>query len=263
MSTSESGSPVLFEIVDQHIAVVTLNRPEARNAINGEMAAAMERHLIRIEEDPSIWACILAARGDQTFCAGADLKEVARGNASSLATERGGFAGFVQAPKTRPWIAAVHASALGGGLELSLACDLIVCAQDAQLGLPEVKRGVIALAGGLSRLPRAIPRAVALEMIATGRPIDAGRAHALGLVNHVVPGERVLARALELAREICENAPLAVRESLRLARLTEETPLAQMQQLGRQSMVALANTEDFRIGPKAFAEKRKPQWTGR
>lgn len=255
--------PVLLEIVDRHIAVVALNRPEARNAINSETAALIERHLIRIEEDPEIRVGVLAARGDKTFCAGADLKEVSAGKPRALSTERGGFAGFVDAPRAKPWIAAVGATALGGGLELALACDMIVCAEDAELGLPEVRRGIIAAAGGVIRLPRALPRAVALEMIATGRPLAAARAHAFGLVNQLAPAAEVLERALDLARAVAENAPLAVRESLALARVAGQTAQEEMHRLNREATLRVMSSEDARIGPRAFVERRKPEWVGR
>ncbi len=263
MSDPTEQPPVLLDIVDRHIAVLTLNRPEARNAINSETTALIEQHLIRIEDDPEIRVGVLAARGDKTFCAGADLKEVSAGKPRALSTERGGFAGFVDAPRAKPWIAAVGATALGGGLELALSCDLIVCADDAELGLPEVKRGIIAAAGGVIRLPRALPRAIALEMITTGRPIAAVRAHAFGLVNHLVPAGGVLDCALDLARAIAENAPLAVRESLSLARIADQTPQDAMHRLNREAVIRVMASEDARIGPRAFVERRKPEWVGR
>jgi enoyl-CoA hydratase/carnithine racemase len=258
-----TASLVLFERLQEHVALVTLNRPEARNAVNGELTAMLDEIVWRTEDDPSIWVAILAANGDKSFCAGADLKEVAAGRSKSLATERGGFAGFVDAARTKPWIAAPAAPAVGGGLELCLACDLVVAADTASFALPEVRRGVLALAGGIYRLPRVIPRTVALEMIATGCSIDAGRALQLGLINRVVPAAQVIDQALQLALDVCEGAPLAVRESLALARITDETPLAEMRRLGRDAMGRLAATDDFKLGAQAFLEKRKPQWTGR
>ena len=167
-----------------HIALITLNRPDARNAVNGEVARALESALDQYEGDDTLWAAILAAAGT-VFCAGADLKEIAAGNRATLSTERGGFAGIVKRARTKPLIAAVNGAAVAGGCEIALACDLIVASENAIFGLPEVKRSLIAAAGGLFRLPRAIGRAVAMEMILTGDPIDAERAYALGLVNTV------------------------------------------------------------------------------
>lgn len=255
--------PVLYTVVYQHIAVITLNRPESRNAINAQMSAMIEEYLLQIEADPSIWVGVLAANGGQTFCAGADLKEIMNGREKEIATQRGGLGGFVHAPKRTPWIAAVEGSALGGGLELCLACDMVVCADGSQFGLPEVRRGLVALAGGLYRLPRAVPRAVALEMIATGRPISAQRALSIGLVNKVVAESAVLSTALDLAREVCLGAPVAVQESIALARLTDDMAASDMWELGERTLKRVQSTEDFMIGIKAFSEKKIPQWSGR
>ncbi|NQD97146.1 enoyl-CoA hydratase, partial [Pseudomonas sp. CrR25] len=175
------------------------NRPAARNAVNTEVAQALDAIVQRTENDPEIRVVVLTASGDQVFCAGADLKVVAAGNVDSLFTEEGGFAGFVESQRSKPWIAAVNGLALAGGLEILLACDLLVASAHAAFGLPEVKRGLMALAGGLYRLPRALPRAVALELIVTGENLTAERAWQLGLVNHLVERERVLPKALALA----------------------------------------------------------------
>ena len=157
---------------------------------------------------------MLTGAGPHAFCAGADLKEISAGRGATLSTEKGGFAGFVRAPRRKLWIAAANGHALAGGLELLLACDLAVAAEGATFGLPEVKRSLVAAAGGVFRLPRALPKAVALRMIATGEPISAADALRFGLVNEVVPAGEVLAAALTLAAAVCANAPVAVRESL-------------------------------------------------
>lgn len=257
------NDPVLFEIVDGNVAVVTLNRPERRHAVNGDVARMLDAIVKRTESDDAIRVVILTSNGGPTFCAGADLSEVANGRAADLSTPDGGFGGFVESVRQKPWIVAVHGSALGGGLEFSLACDIRIVAETTVLGLPEVKRGLIAGAGGIYRLPRQLPRAVALEMIAVGEPIDAQRAYALGLVNKVVPADQVFEAALEMARKISANAPLSVRESLRIARSAHETAEAASIADMNRTMQFLVTTEDFKEGPRAFVEKREPVWKGR
>lgn len=260
---SDDAGVVLYERVDDHIAVVTLNRPEKRHAVNGAVARRLGAIVTETEADPSIWVVVLTSSGGPTFCAGADLSEVAAGRAAELSTPDGGFGGFVESRRDKPWIAAVRGSALGGGLEFSLACDLRVVGENTVLGLPEVRRGLIAGAGGIYRLPRQIPRAIALEMIAVGEPIDAARAYALGLVNAVVPDDQVLKSALDYARKIAANAPLSVRESLKIARAAHETPEVASISAMHATMERLILSEDFKEGPRAFVEKRAPQWTGR
>ena len=254
---------VLFELVDDHIAVVTLNRPERRNAINGEVTAALDRFVKQIEADPRIRVAILASSNERVFCAGADIAEMAAGRSHLLATADGGFAGFVDAKRAKRWIAAVRGSSLGGGWELMLACDMAVASEDAQIGLPEVKRCLIAGAGGIHRLPRSLPRAVALEMIATGDPIDAARAYALGLVNRVAPSEAVIDTALDLARSIMANAPLAVVESLKVARVASEHPDADLRTASLEIAERVMMSEDSKEGMLAFLNKRAPIWSGR
>mgnify|MGYP002623229831 CR=1 FL=1 len=263
MADLNGSGAVLFELAEPHIALVTINRPEARNAINGDVAQGLEAAVERAEQDPEIWAIVLTGAGPHAFCAGADLKEIAAGRGASLSTEKGGFAGFVRAPRSKLWIAAAQGHALAGGLELLLACDLAVVAETAMLGLPEVKRSLVAAAGGVFRLPRALPRAIALQMIATGEPIPATRAAQFGLVNAAVPAAEVLPAALTLARQVCANAPLAVRESLAIARRAASLTEEELWDLSRQASQRIRATEDFQEGPRAFVEKRPPRWTGR
>ena len=201
---------------DGHVALITLNRPEARNAVNGDVANGIEQALDDYEADDSLWVAILSGRGT-VFCAGADLKEIAAGNVEKLRTERGGFAGLVQRSRTKPLIAAVNGAAVAGGLELVLACDLAIAAETAVFGLPEVKRSLVAAAGGVFRLPRAIGKSMAMEMILTGDTIDATRAVALGLINKAVDGESLLDEARALAGRIAAAAPLAVQTSRKVA----------------------------------------------
>jgi enoyl-CoA hydratase/carnithine racemase len=254
---------VLYQVVEPHIALVTLNRPEARNAVNGAVAAGLEAAVERAEADAEIRAVVLTGAGPHAFCAGADLKEVSAGNSASLATAKGGFGGFVRAPRSKLWIAAAQGHALAGGLELLLACDLAVAAETATFGLPEVKRSLVAAAGGVFRLPRALPKAIALRMIATGEPISAALAHQHGLLNEVVPHAAVVVAALALARSVVVNAPIAVRESLGVARQAQDLDEAALWALSNAASTRIRTTEDFQEGPRAFVEKRAPRWVGR
>lgn len=261
--SAEANEAVRIERGGDHIALVIINRPEARNAVNGDVARGLERAVRETEADPDIWAVVLTGAGDQAFCAGADLKEVSLGRGANLRTEAGGFGGFVHMPRTKLWIAAVNGFALAGGLEIALRCDLIVASDKAAFGLPEVTRGLVALAGGVYRLPRALPRAIALELIATGGRLDVRRAEAFGLVNRVAPHDQVRQAALALAGEVCANAPLAVRESLQIARLAYDLTDDELRALSEEAGARNSATEDFKEGPKAFVEKRAPRWQGR
>lgn len=254
---------VRVERVADHIALVTLNRPAARNAIDAETTAALSRVVTEIEADRTIWAAVLTGAGEKAFCAGADLKQVSAGGMDELFTEQGGFAGFVDARRCKIWIAAINGFALAGGFEIALACDLIVAGRDANFGLPEVKRGLLAAAGGAYRLPRALPRALAFEMLATGERLAAERAYHLGLVNRIAEPGQAVAKAIVLAREICSNAPLAVRESLAIARASNDLDEPALRAASRKAQGRLAVTADFHEGPLAFIEKREPRWTGR
>lgn len=264
MSTeTAAGSVVLYEELGDHIALVTLNRPEKRNAVNGAVAQGMEACVKRAEADPDIRVVILTSSNDSVFCAGADLAEVSSGNAASLYTRDGGFGGFVAAKRMKPWIAAAKGSVLAGGMEFCLACDMIVAADDSRFGLPEVKRSLVAGAGGVTRLPKAVPRAIALEILATGDPITARRAYEIGLINRVVPPGEVLEAAKTLARAIAVNAPLAVYEALSVAKQAMILDDEAGDRLARQALDRIRTSEDFKEGPLAFVEKRAPVWKGR
>jgi enoyl-CoA hydratase/carnithine racemase len=260
MTPQAADEGVLFERIDHHIARVTLNRPQARNAVNVAMTRRLEQLVRSIEEDPTLRVAILAAAPGPAFCAGADLADIAAGRGPSLMTPEGGFAGFVYAERHKPWIAAVHGYAVGGGLEFALACDMVVAAQDAVFGLPEPQRGLLAAAGGAYRLPRAIARAVALEMLTTGATIDAQRAYELGLINRVVPLAALPQEALALAAQVAANAPLSVRESLAIGRAATELDEVALRRLSAQATARVMASEDAREGPRAFVEKRAPVW---
>lgn len=256
-------TPVRFEMLTPHIALVTLDRPEKRNAISPEVASAMEAVVKQIEDDPNVRVAILTSSEPRVFCAGADLGAVASGKGAGMETPSGGFAGFVYAQRLKPWIAAVEGLALAGGCEICLACDMIVASENARFGLPEVKRGLMAGAGGVHRLANALPRNIAAELIATGEPMDAARAFASGLVNRLVAPGETLATSRALAESIAANAPLSVQHSLAAMRASVGQPDGAGRALVAERFAALRRTEDFKEGPRAFVEKREPIWTGR
>ena len=243
-------------------AVIKINRPEARNAVNGDVANGIEEAIDRIEADDSIWVGILTGE-PPVFCAGADLKEINAGNAGGLSTKRGGFAGFVQRERAKPVIAAVDGPALAGGTEIVLASDLVVASTTATFGIPEVKRSLVAGAGGLFRLGRKIPLNVAMELTLTGDPIDATRAHHFGLVNRLVEPGGALEEAISLAEQICANAPIAVRESRKIVLEATNAPDDVGWKMSAHGMGVAMQSEDFSEGLTAFIEKRPPVWKGR
>lgn len=248
--------------LDGHVALLTIDRPEARNAVNGTVAQAMEEHIDRIEADDDIWMGIITGNGP-VFCAGADLKAVAAGEVESLRTAKGGFGGIVRRERTKPLIAAVDGPALAGGCEIVLSCDLVVASTAARFGIPEVKRALLASAGGLFRLPRVLPPNVAMEMALTGDPISAERAHSLGLVNVLCEAGGAVEAAKELAGRIEVNAPLAVRSSRRIVIEGVDASDDDAWRLTYELSAENAATEDYQEGPRAFIEKRAPNWVGR
>lgn len=264
MTDAASTQPVvLFEMLGPHLGLATLNRPEKRNAINGDVANAIEAIIKKTENDPDVRAVILTSSDARVFCAGADLGAIAAGTGAQMETALGGFAGFVYATRMKPWIAAVEGLAVAGGFEICLACDMVVASRKARFGLPEAKRSMLAAAGGLHRLPKRIPAAIAFEMIATGEPIHAQRAYDLGLVNRLTEEGEALAQARALADLIVPNAPLAVQFGLVAARACAGLPDGAGRTVVSEWLSLLRKTEDYKEGPRAFVEKREPAWKGR
>jgi enoyl-CoA hydratase len=245
---------------DDGVLVITIDRPEQRNAMTRAAAERIAAALDELDRRPDLAVAVITGAGG-TFCAGMDLKRFLAGETSSVPGR--GFGGVTEAPPVKPLIAAVEGWALAGGFELMLACDLVVAGEGARFGLPEVKRGLVARAGGLLRLPQRLPRAVALEMVLTGEPMPATRAEALGLVNRVVPDGSALPAALDLARAIAANAPLAVAASKRI--LVESPSWPPGEEWERQAAVAdpVFASADAQEGARAFAERRPPNWQTR
>ncbi len=246
-----------------HVEILTINRPEARNAINGDVSVAMANALDELETDDGCWVVVVTGAGEKAFSAGMDLKAFASGEGGAIMGGSGGFAGITQRQFPKPIIAAVNGAALAGGCEIMLSCDLVVAADHATFGIPEAKRGLVAGAGGLIRLPKRLPIAIALELALTGESIDAARALQLGLINRVVPAAQLMEETLALAGVIADNAPLAVRWSkhvmVRAAGVSEEEGW----KLNAEAVGAVFSSADAMEGPVAFAEKRKPNWQGK
>jgi crotonobetainyl-CoA hydratase len=260
---TEADASVLFERRDR-VAIFTLNRPAQRNAVDPAVSLRMNELMAAFEADDRLQVGVITGSGDRAFSAGADLKAIAAGRLSEIVdVEPGGFAGVVRSPGRKPLIAAVNGAALAGGCEIALACDLIVAAEHASFGLPEVRRGIIAGAGGLQRLATRIPPARALELALTGRAISAAQALAFGLVNDVVPGERLLSRSLELAEEIAANAPIAVQESRAVIHATLRGTEDDAWRAAAAAWQRVLTSADAVEGPRAFAERRAPVWKGR
>lgn len=263
MSEGETPAKVLTETVG-HVGVITINRPEVFNCVDNDVSAGIEAALDAYDADDSIWVIVITCAGEKAFCAGMDLKAFAKlGREAKIFTEKGGFAGITHRLFEKPTIAAVNGVALGGGCEIALACDLVVASETAKFGLPEVKIGIMAAAGGVSRLSRQVPRALALEMLMTGEPIDAARAYEAGLVNRIAEPGKTLETAIALAETICAASPVAVRESRRVALATAGLSDEESWPIVSASNRIVLKSADMKEGQKAFAEKRPPQWTGR
>ena len=260
-------SDVVNYEVQGKVALITLNRPEARNAVNGDVAQGLEAAINQMEEDPNVWVGILRANtsGQErpVFCAGADLKAINSGQAGSLNTALGGFGRFVYRQRKKPIIAAVDGLATAGGCEIVLAADMVVATTRSSFGLAEVMRNLIAGAGGLFRLPRAIGQATAMEVILTGQPLSAERAFTLGLINRLVEPGKAEESAFELASRICLAAPLAVWASRKIVLAAAYENDETLIKMTNNEFGKVLQSEDTKEGLTAFIEKRPPVWQGR
>lgn len=255
-----TSSPPVITLAEGPLWIITISRPEARNAVNLAVARGLAEAMAEFDARRDLRVGIVTGAGGH-FCAGMDLKAFVAGEVPFL--PGGGFAGFVERPPRKPLIAAVEGYALAGGLEIALACDLLVASRSARFGIPEVKRGLAATAGGLMRLPARIPRALAMELALTGRHLTAEQAQTAGLLNRLVEEGGALAAARELALEIAANAPLAVAASKQVVRQSrcwgEDEMFARQQPL----VDGIGASADAQEGARAFAEKRPPVWQGR
>jgi len=247
---------------ENRIAFVTINRPESGNALDKTAIYEFNQALSEFQNNPELRAAIITGTGDKAFCSGFDLKKAALKSGDSAA-EPLGYSPMEGLEITKPLIAAVNGAAVGGGLELALMCDLRAASENAIFGMPEVLRGLIPGWGGTQRLPGQVPWCHAAEMIFTGKSIDAGEAYRIGLINAVVPRDKLMDKALEWARQICRAAPLAVQAAKEAMLKGSGLPLEEGLAVENSLSVYLNGTEDFREGIQAFREKREPDYKGR
>ncbi len=258
---TDLSHPILFE-TDGPVAIITLNRPENRNAVNVELTAHLRQAVKRFEEEDALRVAILTGAG-KIFCSGMDLAAFLDGQGDGILFGKGRFAGFVDAERTKPVIAAVEGAALAGGMEIALACDLIVAGESAVFGLPEVGVGLFPVAGGAFRLAGKISPAKALQICLTGEGLSCQKAYDLGLVNEQAPDGKAMEMALNLARKIAMNAPLGVRAAFQIGRSLSRQQEAVMWDLSENLWADVAASVDAKEGPSAFKERRKPVWSGR
>jgi enoyl-CoA hydratase len=259
VSGEQDPAPVLTERRGR-VYLITINRPDQRNAVNAAVSQGIAAALDELDADPGLSVGVLTGAG-KGFCAGMDLKAFVAGERPHV--EGRGFAGITQRSADKPLIAAVEGFAVAGGLEVALACDLIVAARGARLGVPEVKRSLVAAGGALLRLPRALPRNVANELALTGDPIEAERAYELGLINRLAEPGQALDMAMQLAETIAANGPLALAATKRIMLESVDWPDAEF--FARQGEISdpVFASEDAREGATAFSERRDPVWKGR
>lgn len=252
-----------------HIAHITLNRPEAMNSINAEVWDSLTKAWLQVRDDDEVWTAIVTGTGDRAFCAGADLVEMSQVFQAAIAEGRPPklplppVTPMMGLEVYKPFIAAINGVALGGGMELALACDIRIAAETARLGTPEVKQGIIPTAGATQRLPRFVAFGIALEILLTGDMISAQDAYRIGLVNHVVPAAELAAAAEAMAEKINANGPVAVRGAKEAAYRGVRMSLNDGLRLEQVISQTVVGSDDAKEGPKAFSEKRKPEFKGR
>lgn len=262
--------PVTFETKDR-IAILTINRPLAMNALDWETLGALNTAWTDFRDNPDLWVAIITGAGVKAFCAGADIKALSKYFSSIPAIERKiradtepGLGGITRNLEIwKPIIAAINGYCLAGGLEIALACDIRIASEAATFGFSEVGRGIIPAAGGTQRLPRLIPLGKSLEMILTGESIDAREAYRVGLVNKVVPSDQLLPEAMKMAERICRNAPLAVKAAKEAVYRGLDLTLSEGLRLEDLLAEPVRQSEDAKEGPRAFFEKRPPQFQGK
>ncbi|WP_068396440.1 enoyl-CoA hydratase-related protein [Kribbia dieselivorans] len=248
--------PVTEEVRD-HVLIVRIDRPEKRNAIDVATADGIEAALNRLDDDPNLWVGVITGT-DSVFCAGTDLKD-----GMDYATERGGEYGIIRRARRTPLIAAVEGIAFGGGFEIALNCDLIVASRAARFALPESLRGLVPTSGAMFRAPRALPRALAVELMITGSEVSGERLHDLGVINQITDPGAALPAALEMAEQICRSSPNSVREVLGVVQALDEAGEDLGWQVTDAAKARIKASADAAEGIAAFFEKRPPQWTGR
>lgn len=252
---------VLTELKDG-VLLVTINREERRNALDPATSSAMEEILNKAEKNPEVRVIVLTGAGDRSFCSGEDLAAFDESGECGTVMEHG-FGGMTERVSAKPIICAANGTCVAGGLEIALACDIIVAAEHARFGLSEVKVGLLATTGGLIRLSRDIPKKIATEMCLTGKLISAERAYEIGLINYVVPAEQVMEKAMELAQIIAANAPISLRLTKEILHVAPQVSIEDAQRFCNLCWDYIEKTEDAKEGPQAFLEKRAPQWKGR
>lgn len=262
MRDYHGSNEVISELREDGILILTINRPEKRNALNGVTSAKMEEILNMASKDKAVRVIIVTGSGEKAFCAGEDLSELAETGECQTVTEHG-FGGLTNRLCPKPIICAVNGTAVGGGMEIAVACDLIVSVKEARFGLPEVKVGLIASTGGLVRMARELPRKIAMELCLTGKLIYAEEAKEIGIVNYVVEREELMNKAIELAEQIAANAPISLQITKEILHAAPSMSLEDAMRLSDNSYKYIEKTEDGIEGPLAFMEKRKPNWKGK
>ncbi|MCD8213721.1 MAG: enoyl-CoA hydratase-related protein [Campylobacter sp.] len=256
------SNEVISELRDDGILILTINRPEKRNALNGATSAKMEEIINKAEKDNDVRVIIVTGVGEKSFCAGEDLSELSSTGECQTVMEHG-FGGLTNRLCPKPIICAVNGTAVGGGMEIALSCDVIVAVKSARFGLPEVKVGLIASTGGIVRMARELPRKVAMELCLTGRLIYADEAKEIGILNYVVEPEDLMNKAIQIAEQIAANAPLSLKMTKEIMHMAPSMSLEDAMRYCDISYKFIEKSEDGIEGPLAFMEKRKPNWKGK